>query len=71
MLKLYRTACCHSISILICVSLETLPVNFVQALNRAGGKSGNKGAEAALTAVSPFFGPLILGYGNPFVYNHF
>jgi len=24
----------------------------VQALNRAGGKSGNKGAEAALTAVS-------------------
>ena len=26
----------------------------MQALNRAGGKSGNKGAEAALTAVSKF-----------------
>ena len=26
----------------------------MQALNRAGGKSGNKGAEAALTAVSQF-----------------
>lgn len=26
----------------------------VQALNRAGGKSGNKGAEAAITAVSFF-----------------
>jgi 6,7-dimethyl-8-ribityllumazine synthase len=24
----------------------------MQAINRAGGKSGNKGAEAALTAVS-------------------
>jgi 6,7-dimethyl-8-ribityllumazine synthase len=26
----------------------------LQALNRAGGKAGNKGAEAALTAVSNF-----------------
>lgn len=32
--------------ILLCLSLP------LQALNRAGGKSGNKGAETALTAVS-------------------
>jgi hypothetical protein len=34
----------------------------VQALNRAGGKSGNKGAEAALTAVSFCFS-LTISYG--------
>jgi hypothetical protein len=36
----------------------------VQALNRAGGKSGNKGAEAALTAVS-FLPPFSLWLFSP------
>jgi 6,7-dimethyl-8-ribityllumazine synthase len=31
-----------------------MPNRILQALNRAGGKAGNKGAEAALTAVSNF-----------------